>query len=230
MDINQVIPVAQSQQPQLTPIKRRSKGQLTREKILLSAIEVLAFNGLKGTTHRAIATHANLQLSLTTYYFKDIQELIHQAFKLNSERILSRSDKTLEAGFIAITKIEKKELKKVATKQKLCEQLSDIASKHLISNIKNHAVSLAVEQMMLTEVQISPKLRLLSQEHELSQLAPYEHMCGFFNKDNPELDAKIIYSVFAKLQYEQLTNQIDINYTLIQKTTRRLFGWIMAVK
>lgn len=230
MDINQVIPVAQSQKPQLTPIKRRSKGQLTREKILISAIEVLAFNGVKGTTHRAIATHAGLQLSLTTYYFKDIQELIHQAFKLNSVRILSRSDKTLEAGFIAITKIEKKELKKAATKQKLCEQLSDIASQHLINNIKNHAISLAVEQMMFTEVQISPKLRLLSQEHELSQLAPYEHMCGFFNKYTPELDAKIIYSVFAKLQYEQLTNKIDINYTLIQTTTRRLFGWIMAVK
>ena len=50
-------------------VRRRSKGEKTREKILLSAIEVLGLNGIKGTTHRAIASHADLQLSLTTYYF-----------------------------------------------------------------------------------------------------------------------------------------------------------------
>jgi DNA-binding transcriptional regulator YbjK len=42
-----------------TQVKRRSKGEKTREKILVAAIEVLALNGIKGTTHRASASHAN---------------------------------------------------------------------------------------------------------------------------------------------------------------------------
>ncbi|MCJ8295598.1 MAG: TetR family transcriptional regulator, partial [Colwellia sp.] len=90
MAVKDIVIPEQTEQHKSLSVKRRSKGERTRERILIAAIEVLALNGIKGTTHRAIARHAQLQLSLTTYYFKDIQELIHQAFKLNSERIISR--------------------------------------------------------------------------------------------------------------------------------------------
>lgn len=213
-----------------TQIKRRTKGEKTRERILLAAIEVLALNGVKGTTHRAIASHAELQLSLTTYYFKDIQELIHQAFKLNSYQILSRADTILGTAFTLITKIEKKELRKTAVREVLCQQLTDVTSHHLIDNIKHQAISLAVEQLMLTEIQVTPELRLLIQEHELAQLVPYEQLCGFFNKVNPELDAKIMYTVFSQLQYSQLANQINIDNELIQQTTHKIIAWIMSLK
>ncbi len=212
------------------PVKRRSKGELTREKILIAAIEVLALNGIKGTTHRAIASHAQLQLSLTTYYFKDIQELIHQAFKLNSDRILSRADTILEAAFTTITNIEKKELRKTVVKEVLCQKLAEMTAEHLIDNIKHQAISLAVEQLMLTEIQVTPELRLLVQEHELAQLVPYEQLCSFFNKVSPELDAKIMYTVFSQLQYSQLTKQVSIDVNLISQTTRRIISWIMSLK
>ncbi len=213
-----------------SPIKPRSKGEVTREKILIAAIEVLALNGIKGTTHRAIASNADLQLSLTTYYFKDIQELIHQAFRLNSERILSRTDTFLKAAFIVVTDIEKNELRKTIVKEKLCLQLSEMASEHLIDNIKHQAISLAVEQLMLTEIQVTPELCVLVKEHESVKLLPYEQLCQFFNKVNPELDAKIMYTVFSQLQYGQLTKQINIDSELIEQTTRRIIAWIMSIK
>ncbi|TYK64580.1 TetR/AcrR family transcriptional regulator [Colwellia echini] len=212
------------------PIKRRSKGEKTREKILISAIEILALSGIKGTTHRAIANHAELQLSLTTYYFKDIQELIHQAFKLNSERILMRTDTILEEIFTTITQVPKAERKKTIVKEKLCQQLSSMASAHIIENIKHHAISLAVEQLMLTEVQVTPELRFLVKEHELAQLVPFEQLCGFFNKINPELDAKIMHTVFSQLQYSHLAEQVNIDISLIEQTTRKIIAWIMSVK
>ena len=84
MPIAQITTV-QSKATTRKAVQRRSKGELTREKILLSAINVLAFNGIKGATHRAIANHAEIQLSLTTYYFKDISDLVQNAFQLNSE-------------------------------------------------------------------------------------------------------------------------------------------------
>ncbi|PKH87843.1 TetR/AcrR family transcriptional regulator [Colwellia sp. Bg11-28] len=213
-----------------SPIKPRSKGEVTREKILIAAIEVLALNGIKGTTHRAIASNADLQLSLTTYYFKDIQELIHQAFRLNSERILSRTDTFLKAAFIVVIDIEKNELRKTIVKEKLCLQLSEMASEHLIDNIKHQAISLAVEQLMLTEIQVTPELCVLVKEHESVKLLPYEQLCQFFNKVNPELDAKIMYTVFSQLQYGQLTKQINIDSELIEQTTRRIIAWIMSIK
>ncbi len=230
MSVKDLVTSEVTEQAKNTQVKRRSKGERTREKILIAAIEVLALNGIKGTTHRAIASHADLQLSLTTYYFKDIQALIHQAFKLNSEHILARADTVLESAFIYITKIEKKELRKTAVRETLCQQLSEITSHHLIDNIKHQAISLAVEQLMLTEIQVTPELRLLVQEHELAQLVPYEQLCHFFNKVNPELDAKIMYTVFSQLQYGQLAKQVNIDSQLIQQTTRRIIAWIMSLK
>lgn len=217
------------QQNQL-PVKKRSKGEITREKILIAAIEILALNGIKGTTHRAIASHAELQLSLTTYYFKDIQELIHQAFRLNSNRILFRADTLLKENISAISKIEKKELRKTAVKEKLCQHLSKVTTEKLIENIKHQAISIAVEQLMLTEIQITPELRSLIQEHESTQLVPYQQLCQFFNKVDPELDAKIMYTQFSQLQYGQLTKQINIDNKLIEQTTHRIFTWVMSLK
>ncbi|MBU2870457.1 hypothetical protein [Colwellia sp. E2M01] len=224
------MPIELTKEQKITPIKRRTKGEKTREKILLSAIEILALSGIKGTTHRAIASHAQLQLSLTTYYFKDIQDLILQAFKLNSDKILTRTDSILEASFIAITNIPKKELKKVVVKEELCNLLTEMATAHLIDNIKHHAISLAVEQLMLTETQTSPEVRLLVQEHELAQMVPYEQLCGFFNKVTPDLDARIMYTVFSQLQYGQLAYQANIDTSLIEQTTRRVIAWILAIK
>jgi DNA-binding transcriptional regulator YbjK len=212
------------------PIKRRSKGEKTREKILIAAIEVLALNGVKGTTHRAIASHANLQLSLTTYYFKDIQELIHQAFKLNSKRILSHADTSLQAALNILTEIPKKELRKTATKLALCEQLTNMFLLHLVDNIKHQAIPFTVEQLMFTETQVSPNLLSLSQEHESAQLIPYEQLCCFFNKHNPEIDAKIMYTVFSQLRYSQLCKQVNIDTIQIEQTVRRIIAWMMSIK
>jgi DNA-binding transcriptional regulator YbjK len=98
------------------PVQRRTKGELTREKILISAINVLAFNGIKGTTHRAIANHAEIQLSLTTYYFKDIGDLVQNAFQLNSEHLRTRTDKILSKAFTILENVDKASLKKVSVK------------------------------------------------------------------------------------------------------------------
>ena len=208
-----------------TPIKRRTKGEKTREKILIAAIDVLALNGIKGTTHRAIASHAELQLSLTTYYFKDIHALIEQAFSLNSTRILSKTGACLDSALMLINDIDKKELKKTLVKDDLCQQLSELITNYLIDNIKHQAISLAV-----SEVQVSPRLRLLTQEHDLAQRLPYEQLCANFNKVDATLDAKIMHTVFSQLQYSQLTNQINIDTKLIKQTVTKVIVWIIGLK
>lgn len=230
MPIKDISSLKLAEQQDHLPVKKRSKGEITREKILIAAIEILALNGIKGTTHRAIASHAELQLSLTTYYFKDIQELIHQAFRLNSNRILFRSDTLLKESIFAISKIEKKELRKTAVKEKLCQHLSKVTTEKLIENIKHQAISIAVEQLMLTEIQVTPELRSLIQEHQSTQLVPYQQLCQFFNKVDPELDAKIMYTQFSQLQYGQLSKQINIDNKLIEQTTHRIFTWVMSLK
>lgn len=213
------------------PVQRRSKGERTREKILLAAINVLAMNGIKGTTHRAIASYAEIQLSLTTYYFKDIRELVQQAFQLNSDQLRDRTDTILQKVFASLTKVDKKSLRKVAVKAELCEQLTTMTANYLFENIKKESVSLSVEQLMFTAVQVSPELKKLAHEHEQSELKPFTQLASFFNKKDPEIDAQMMRTIFSQLQYSQLAlNADELTIEPIQKVTRKLMGWIMGLK
>lgn len=215
----------------ISTVKHRSKGELTRERILIAAIEVLAVKGIKGTTHRAIASHAKLQLSLTTYYFKDIQELIHQAFKLNSKFLLSNSHFVFARAFDAIEDIPKTDLRKVAVKQQLCTKLANIASDYLLNQITEKRVYLAVEQLMFTELQVTPALKALTHSHELSQLKPFEQLCRYFNKTDAELDAKLMRTIFTQLKYSLLNSEPEnIDHALLKQTAEKVLSWVMRLK
>ncbi len=214
-----------------TPVKRRSKGEQTRLLILQSATEVLAKNGIKGTTHRAIANHANIQLSLTTYYFKDIQELVHQAFTLCSSQITAKTSLDWQPAVDLLTSVNKTSLRKVSEKEKLRNKLSEMATRHLIKRIINSPVELAVEQLLFTEVQVSPQLLALANMHRETLLTPFIRLCKFFNSNDPHIDADIMLTVFTQLEYRNLavpTKQLDTEN--IHAIVSRTIGNIMNLK
>lgn len=225
------MPIVESEIISEKPVRRRSKGERTRERILSAAIEVLAINGIKGTTHRAIANYANIQLSLTTYYFKDINELVQQAFQLNSEYLRAKTDTILDKAFNALKNIDKASLRKVAVKNELCEQLSTMTADYLFANVQTETTYLAVEQLMFTTVKVSPELKKLAHEHDQSQLRPFTELASYFNKKDPESDALMMRTIFSQLQYNQLPLKEDErSIDPIKKGTRKLLGWIMGVK
>lgn len=225
------MPIAQSTPIIKKPVQRRSKGELTREKILLAAIHILAINGIKGTTHRAIASHADIQLSLTTYYFKDIGELVQCAFELNSKYLRERAETILSKAFSILENTDKGSLKKVSVKNDLCDQFSEMAANYLLENLEKEAVFLAVEQLMFTTIKVSPELKQLAHEHELSQLEPFTKLALYFNKKDPEVDAQMMRTIFSQLQYSQLDKTKDeLSIEPIQKVTKKLLSWIMGIK
>ncbi len=231
MSVKELQPVEIDKYTTKETMKHRTKGERTRQKILDAAIEVLADKGLKGTTHRAIANHANLQLSLTTYYFKDIQELLHQAFKLNSDNILSQDHSVLEQAHALIEDTSKSSLRKKEVKLQLSQQLTDITTEYLFGHIKFQPTSLIVEQLLFTEIQVSPTLRELAHNHESAQLKPFEKICQFFNKTAPELDAKLMRTIFTQLKYSQLNKQADeISIDVIKPTVNKVISWVVGVK
>jgi DNA-binding transcriptional regulator YbjK len=223
-------PTVQSELKVDNTVQRRSKGERTKEKILLAAINVLAINGIKGTTHRAIANYAEIQLSLTTYYFKDIGELVQQAFQLNSDHLRARTDTILEKVSNTLESIDKASLKKVSEKTVLCEKLSKLTANYLFANIQKESTPLAVEQLMFTTVQVSPELKKLAHEHEKSQLIPFTQFAGYFNKTDPEIDAQMMRTIFSQLQYSQLPlTESEQSIKPIEEVTKKLIGWIMGL-
>ena len=228
-----IVPISLAKSKLISKVltRQRSKGELTREKILLAIIEVLTNNDIKGTIHRAIAQNSGIQLSLTTYYFKDINELVQAAFQLNSEYLRSKTSEIIGTVYYTLKNIDKNDLRKVSVKTDLCEKLSQMTAIYLFTNVQQEAVYIAVEQLMNTTVKVNPKLKEIAKEHEISEMKPFTELASFFNKKDPDIDAQMMRTVFSQLQYHQLSLTPDErSIEPMMKAIRKLLGWIMGLK
>ena len=212
-------------------VKRRTKGEQTRNRILKSAIEVLAAHGIKGTTHRAIANHAKLQLSLTTYYFKDIKELVHQAFMLSSNIAVANSGAAWFQLFEYLDSFDKEQLKQAPVREKLGGELTQIITKYLVDKITLQRTELAIEQLLFTEIRITPQLRELADNHRLSLLMPFIKLASYFNQDKNDLDGGILLTTVTQLKYSNLMippKKLNTHY--IEQVIHHALSWVIHVR
>jgi AcrR family transcriptional regulator len=72
------------------PDLRRARGDDTRQQILAAARDALAESGAAGTTTRAIADRAGVQLSLVHYHFGGKQQLLAAVLDRENEVLLER--------------------------------------------------------------------------------------------------------------------------------------------
>jgi len=212
------------------PVRRRTKGEKTRKHILQAAIKVLATNGIKGTTHRAVASEADIQLSLTTYYFKDIQELIHEAFLLSC---VEKEDGTLSAwnrAFKIVESYSQEELKQPEIRREITEELSNLTSEYLYYKIINCPIDLAVEQLLFTTSQVTPQLRCVANDHKKTLMEPFITLCSYFNQKNPEVDADILATMFCQLEYRNLCiHPAEVKLQEIKSVVHRLIGNLVGL-
>lgn len=215
----------------VTNINRRAKGEQTRNKILEAAIEVIAKLGVKGTTHRAVALQADTQLSLTTYYFKDIKELVKEAISLSSSRFLAGSTNAWNAAFQLLNSYNATDLRKASVKEDICEQLSRVSAKHLYNNIIHNSTLLAVEQVFLTETLYSNEIKDLAEKHISGIVTPFTKLARYFNKVDPEIDAELGMIALTRIEYKYLSvpkEEVDIDE--IERLVKRQLGYMMGLK
>lgn len=213
-----------------TEKKRRSKGERTKHLILESAIAILAKQGIKGATHRAIASHANIQLSLTTYYFKDIQELVQQAFELNSTNIINEVDALWQPAITLVDKHSKADLRRVSIRVELREKLTDLLAELVIQNSTNHRQQLIVEQQLFSEIQVTEALRFNAKSHYASQLQPCLQLCQYFTQDGVETNAEILLNQIQQITYRQLLTQDSQSVDNMRRAISQILAIVIRVK
>jgi TetR/AcrR family transcriptional regulator, regulator of biofilm formation and stress response len=63
----------------------QERSRVRRDALVRAAVALLAEGGVRGITHRAVATRAGLPLAATTYYFDSIQHLTEEALRVHVE-------------------------------------------------------------------------------------------------------------------------------------------------
>jgi len=206
----------------------RRRGEQTRQKILDATLSVIASEGVRGTTHRAIAKQAGVQLSLTTYYFKDLNELISLAFQSFMDRDYGAMAEQWERAFRYLDQFSADDLANSDKRQRIVDYCTKRIVDHIRFGLDKHPEFLAVEHQFFYEALSDPELQELSQLHRTRLLMPLVRFCEYFNTVDPETDASLFLGTITRLEYEALPAVPDnVDYKSIRNEIRRIVGWIV---
>lgn len=186
------------------PVTRRAKGELTRTSILQATIQVLANNGIKGTTHRAVAQQADIQLSLTTYYFKDIKELVREAFILHIQQQKKWFELLWQQIDAAFNRYGKTALRKKSNRLEMCASIAQASANFILQRMKEDPNGVAVDMVLFTEAQFCAEQLSLAEHYRHDRLQPLIDLCAVFVKEQPQVSAKIIFNIFRQAEIEQI--------------------------
>ena len=143
----------------------RTGSEQRRRLILEAALRIVVREGVRGIRHRAIAKEAEVPLAATTYYFKDIEELINDTFTLYAEQALAVVNQFSMRLYepdndgVSFTDL-------LGSSDVKPEVVADIMTDYVIEQITKHRDSLIAEQAFRYEAILSPRLRLLGRAHK----------------------------------------------------------------
>lgn len=209
----------QETQPQPT---RRARGERTRAVILDAALEVIASGGLRSITHRAVAKQAGVNLSLTTYYFKDLNDLIAQAFDHYAAVSGERRRQTWASIFADLENLSPEMLRDPDHRRMLTERFAEAAVDYIRFQLDHEKTRLAVEAAYYYD----PKLPISVQKEVLahSRLVQEDfiRLCKVMETGSPEDDGILLYGTVQRLEFEALGLQGGRNCQYIRSQLGRI--------
>lgn len=182
------------------PVVRQQRGEQRRDLILRATWEVVLRDGVRGVRHRAVAEAAGVPLAATTYYFKDIQELLVQSFQLFAEESLAQ----FTEPFWAEAERCIGPLRERGEREPVEAALLDLATDYITRRLSAHREQVVMEYAFwyaaLHEPQLQSAVRgMLLRSMQLMlpwlQLIPLAH---------PEQAARCLLSTVRRIEYEAL--------------------------
>lgn len=181
-------------------IHRQPRGEQRRTAILRATWQVVLRDGVRGVRHRAIATAANVPLAATTYYFKDIQELLIQSFQLFAEESLQQ----FAIPFWRDAELRLGSLRSQGQRTDISNALLDEATDFIASRLRDHREQLVMEYAFwyaaLNEEQLQASVRDMAQRW-MGLLMPWLLAARL---ERPEQAARCLLATVRRIEYEGL--------------------------
>jgi DNA-binding transcriptional regulator YbjK len=175
------------------PPRRRARGERTRAAVLEATLRLLAREGPRGVTHRAVAQEAGTSLRATTYYFASREELLTEALQHYAESAIARFD--------ALAVRPERLPKERAT---LLDIAAGLLALTVVSDLTDDREGLVAEYELVLETTRHPALEPTYakwQARLLGLLEPYARALG---SEDPATDARIVLAMLRGLEIEAL--------------------------
>lgn len=186
----------------------RAGSEQRRKLILEAALRIVVREGVRGIRHRAVAKEADVPLAATTYYFKDIQELINDTFTLYAEQALEVvnqfSMKLYEPMAQAGGKSLAEALSGVSGSEGLVKIIVSSMTDYVVDQVVTHRDALVAEQAFRYEAILNENLHRLGEVHKQALMRKIVDLLTLIRSPNPEADAAIVLAIINRVEYEGL--------------------------
>lgn len=203
---------------------RYTGSEQRRQAILDAAINIIVTDGVRAVRHRAVARVADVPLSATTYYFKDISDLIADAFTLFAERALETVIRPFrDRAFVLIQQFQHGG----GERESLIEALAMATTAFILDELHNRRDRLVAEQALLQEAILDPRLRGLTDLYLKEMSILLVDACRALGSETPELDAELVNARIMSLEARLLTHPELAGVDFIKPRVRHLLNKVI---
>ena len=195
--------VAESVQYQGRKASRRGSEQ-RRQEILDAAMRIVVRDGVRGVRHRAVAAEAGVPLSATTYYFKDIEDLLIDSFAQYVERSAAYMAKLWEHTEVVLRQLLSQGDGSPQSRARLADEVAKMMSEFVQRHLHNRRNFLMAEQAFRQEALLCPKLAELVKSHEQILLRGAGQMLQVVGSREPQQDALVLTAIIEQMEYQGL--------------------------
>ncbi|MGF0239614.1 TetR/AcrR family transcriptional regulator [Rhodococcus sp. IEGM1300] len=200
--------VAESVQYQGRKASRLGSEQ-RRQEILDAAMRIVVRDGVRAVRHRAVAAEAGVPLSATTYYFKDIDDLLTDTFAQYVER---------SAAFMAKLWVNNEGLLRQMvvsgdgspeSRSQLADDIAQLMGDYVHRQLVNRREHLMAEQAFRQEALLNPRLAVLVRSHQQILLQGTCQLFQVLGSREPQQDAKVLTAIIGRMEYQGLLNDAE---------------------
>ena len=200
----------------------RTNSEQRRRTILEAALKIVVRDGIRGVRHRAVAKEAEVPLSATTYYFKDISDLITDTFTLfvevGAETFKTYWEKSETQLQVAVHALNQSQI----SRKQFAQHLSELAVEYVLVQLREHRNDLIAERAFKLECLRNENLRPIAFNHQAYFLKSLEAFFKTIGSEEAEVDARLFAAVLRQVEFEGLiSNNIDNSTDMIRKILRR---------
>ena len=197
--------VAQSVQYQGRKPSRQGSEQ-RRQDILDAAMRIVVRDGVRAVRHRAVAAEAAVPLSATTYYFKDIDDLLTDTFAQYVERSAAFMAKLWANNEGLLREMVAFGDGSVAARSQLADDIARLTADYVQHQLHTRREHLMAEQAFRQEALLNPRLAELVRSHQQILLQGTGQFFQVLGSREPQQDAKVLTAIIGRMEYQGLLN------------------------
>lgn len=208
----------------------RAKSEQRRRLILEAALRIVAREGIRGVKHRAVAKEAGVPLASTTYYFKDISELITDAFMLFAENSQRKFELFYGELHSCVSKYDLDALQyDRSLRQALAQDLVELGVRYVHAQVRFRREELLSEQAFLLESLRDESLKLLARKYRAVWHSGLVELLRSLKTPAPETDAEIIMGMVTNLVYNGLLYDAEIQEDILRSIWTRMISVLLSL-